>query len=196
MKAVGKFHKEAIPVTADVVGLLRLFIRRVLGTTQFTCQEKNFFSCHICHENLAQHSRVNRQTDRSKGNEAAFSYNWTAYYKTTDYRQVTDHQPTSRSSNDHQPTEKCSTNSPTTSNWSPTKRWWQVFHGPTNHRLTYPPTLLQLTNNALTHQSYFNRVTIRPIISITNFSSSFWMGTIYYWIHKVIYKMIDRKERW
>ena len=56
----------------------------------------------------------------------------------------------------------------------PTHR--QVLQRTTNHRLTDSPTLLQLSNNPLTHQSYF----IELILSTTNFNLSFGMGTIYY----------------
>ena len=56
----------------------------------------------------------------------------------------------------------------------------QVLHRSTDHRLTDSTTLLQLTNNPLTLQSYFNRATIGPILSAINFSSSFGNGTIYY----------------
>ena len=50
-------------------------------------------------------------------------------------------------------------------------------------RLTDPLT----TNHPFIHQTYFNRVTIGPILSIINFNSSFRMGIIYYWIRKNIY---------
>ena len=79
----------------------------------------------------------------------------------------------------HQPTDKCSTDhqQPTTNQWTsvplthrpPNHR--QVLHQPTDHRLTDSPTLLQLSNNPLTHQSFFNRVTVGPILSTTNFNS-------------------------
>ena len=118
--------------------------------------------------------------------------------------------PTHRTpTTDRWPTEKCSTDPSTTNNRPPTHRqvlYWptehqqpthrHVLHRPTDHQLTDSPTLLQLTNNPLTHQTYFSRFTIGPILSITNFNSSFGMGTIYYWIRKIIYKMIYKKERW
>ena len=72
----------------------------------------------------------------------------------------------------------------------------QVFHRLTERSSTDSPNLLQLTNNPFTHQSYFHGVTIGPILSITNFNSSFRMGAICYWIRKIIYKMTDKKERW
>ena len=56
----------------------------------------------------------------------------------------------------------------------------QVLHRHTDHPITESPTLLQLTNNPLTLQSYFNKVSIGPVPAITNFNSSFGMGTIYY----------------
>ena len=83
-------------------------------------------------------------------------------YQPIDQRQPTHRQFLHRST-DHRP---------------PTQR--QFLHRRTDHRLTDSPILLQLTNNPLTHQSFFNRVTIGPILSITNFNSSFEMGTIYY----------------
>ena len=76
---------------------------------------------------------------------------------------------------------------PPTDRRPPTHR--QVLHQPSDHQLidrsstdppiTDLPTLLQLTKNPLTHQSYFNRVTIGPILLTTNFNSLFAMGTIY-----------------
>ena len=109
------------------------------------------------------------------------------------------------------PTHKSSTNPPTTdlptsappthwqlttdpatsvppTDWPPS--YCQVFDRPTDHQLTDSPILLQLTTNPSTRQTYFNRVTIGPIVSITNFNSSIKMGTIYPWIHKIIHKMI------
>ena len=93
---------------------------------------------------------------------------------------TTDRSPTT----DHRPTDKFSTDPPTTDppisappiHRPPNQR--QILHRPTDHRITDSPTLLQLTNNPLTHQSYFNRVTIGPVLSVTNFNSSFGMGTI------------------
>ena len=105
---------------------------------------------------------------------------------------TTDHRPTNRSS-----TDPLTTDSPTSA--PPTHRQPttdQPTGAPPLHRSpTYQPTLLQLTNNPLTHQSDFNRVTIGPILSITNFNESFKIGTIYYHILKIICKMIDKKER-
>ena len=117
-------------------------------------------------------------------------------YRPPTHRKVL-HRPTN-----HRPTDKCSTNPPTTdqptsvppTHRPPTHR--QVLHRPANHRLTDSPILLQLANNPLTCQSYFNRVTIGSILSATNSSSSFGMSTIYYWNGKSLYKMTDKKERW
>ena len=128
------------------------------------------------------------------------------YCETTDHRQITVHrQPTTDPPTiNHQANGKCFTNRPTTDNGPPT--CWQVLQQPTNHRpidkcstdrqstdsLTH--RLYYNTNNPLTHQSHFNRVTIEPTFSITNFNSSFGMGTICYC--KIFYKMIAKKERW
>ena len=57
----------------------------------------------------------------------------------------------------HQLTNRSSTYPPTTD--SPTH--WQVLRWPTNHNSS---TLLQLTTNPLTHQTYFKRVTTGPIL--------------------------------
>ena len=126
--------------------------------------------------------------------------NFSACYKTTDYRR------TDAPITNHRPTDKCSTDPMTTDNRPPTHRQvlhrptdhqplthQKVLHRPTDHQFTDSPTLLQLTNNPLTHQSYFNRVTIGPVLSITKFSSSFGMGIICYCIRKIIYKMTDKK---
>ena len=134
-----------------------------------------------------------------------------AYCETTDHRQITVHrQPTNDPpTTDHQANVKCFTNRLTTDNRPPTH--WQVLQQPANHRLidkcstdrqsTDSPTHNYLpndshtyynTNNPLTHQSYFNRVTTEPIFSITNFNSSFGMGTICYC--KIFYKMIPKKN--
>ena len=129
---------------------------------------------------------------------------------------TTDHQSTDVSSTDHQPpTHRQVLYQPTNHRQLTTDQLISV--PPTNqppttdsptgpptqrsltHRLTNSPTLLQLTNNSLTHESYFSRVTIGPILSITNFNSSFGMSTIDYWNRKIIhiiYKMIGEKERW
>ena len=97
------------------------------------------------------------------------------------------------------PTHRQPTNDPSTS-VPPTHRPTTTDHRLTDRSSTDPPvtdssTLIQMTNNPLSRKSYFNRVTIGPILSITNFNS-FWMGTIYYWIDKTIYKLIDKKECW
>ena len=120
------------------------------------------------------------------------------YYKTTEYRQATDHrQPTTNPTTSAPPTHR-----PTTER--------HVLHRPTEHLpLTSdsatgsPPThwspthrLIDPLTNLLIHKTYFNRVTMRSILSIINFNSSFGMGTIYYWIRRIIYKMIGKKERW
>ena len=127
---------------------------------------------------------------------------------------TTGHRPTDRSYTDlltayhwslthqqvlHQPTDNRPPTNRQVFHWPidyrpPTHR--QVLHRSINHRLTDSSTILQLTINPLTRQSYFNKVSIGPILSTTNFKSSFGMGTIYYWIGKTIYKLIDKKERW
>ena len=102
---------------------------------------------------------------------------------TTDHR-LTNHRPPTPDP----PTSAPLTHRPPTTDHRPTDQ--RVFHRPTDSPTGFPPThrspthrlttLLQLTYNPLTHQSYFNRVTIGPILSITNFNSSFGMRTIYY----------------
>ena len=87
---------------------------------------------------------------------------------------------------DHQLTDRSSTNPPTHR---------QFLHRPTDHQLTDWQTLLQLTTNQLTHQTYFSRVAIGPILSLIKFNWSFGLGTIYYWIRKIIHKMISKKKR-
>ena len=81
---------------------------------------------------------------------------------------ATDHRQVLHWSINHQSTDKCSIDHRLTDRSS------------NNPVITGSSTLLQLTNNPLTHQSYFNRVTIGPILSITNFNSSFGMGTFSY----------------
>ena len=116
----------------------------------------------------------------------------TAYYKTIDHRPATDHRPIGRSSTDP-PTTNSPTGPPPTHR-PPIHR--QLLHRPTDHQLTDLPTLLQLITNPLTHRTYFSRVTIGTFISLINFSLSFRLDTIYYWISKIILKMIGKKERW
>ena len=50
---------------SKILDLLSLFIRRDLGTKVGT-KTKIYFSYHICYENLAKVSKVNKQTDRTK----------------------------------------------------------------------------------------------------------------------------------
>ena len=111
-----------------------------------------------------------------------------ASYRSTDHRQATDHRP-HRQVLDRPTNHRPPTTEPPTS-VLPTHR--QLLHRRTFNRsptsdkcsidslITDSPTLLQLTKNPLTQQSFFNRGTTGPILSITNFNSSFGMGTIYY----------------
>ena len=127
---------------------------------------------------------------------------------TTNYRS-TDKCSTNKplTDNQHRPTDKCFTDPPTTNNQPPTHlplfHWLsnlrppthhQVLYRPKDHRFTDSPPILQLTTNPLTQEFYSNSTTIGLILSITNFNSSYGMGIIYYWIGKIIYEMIGKKE--
>ena len=119
------------------------------------------------------------------------------------------HQPTNNRQALHWPTDQR----------TPTHR--QVLHRPlTTDSLTgIPPTHQPPTNDhrltsrsslpnhwSPTHENSYNRlptlwlpkiylrVTIGPIISIINFSLSFGMGTIYYGMCKIIYKMSSKNK--
>ena len=125
----------------------------------------------------------------------------TACYKTTHHQQVTNHwKPTTDPPTGPPPIHQLPTTNHRQVFHQPTNHQpltqRQVLHWPTDHQLTDSPTLLQLTNNPCTHQFHFNRVTIGPILSITNFNSSLGMGTTCYWIRKTIYKMLEKKDRW
>ena len=110
------------------------------------------------------------------------------YYKTTD--------PPTGSPPTHWPPAHQQVFNRLTDNRPATPR--QVLHRPTNHRhlnhqptnhrppthqFTDPPTTgspTQLTTNPSTHQTYFNRVSTGPILSLIYFNSSFGLGAIYY----------------
>ena len=128
-----------------------------------------------------------------------------AYYKITDpptgppptYRQP---KPTHRQlllrPTDHQLTDMPSTDPPTTDHRLTDRSSTNTLitdlptHRPPTHPPSYNwPPALWLSKLILTG------VTTGLVLSITNFNSSFEMGTIYYWIHKIIYKMIGKKER-
>ena len=125
-----------------------------------------------------------------------------ANYKSTDHRKTTNHQqpttnPLSGSQTTHRP---LITNSPTV--LPPTHRLPTadssigppLTHGPLNTNSPTLLTLLQSTTNPLTHQTYFNRVTIGPILSLINFNWSFGLSTVHYWNCKVIQKMVGKKN--
>ena len=112
-----------------------------------------------------------------------------------------DHWPLNNRQMLHRSTDKCSTD-----NQLPTKE--QVFHRPTNNRLTNKSSNDSLITDLPTHRPYYNWLatlwltnlifTESPLdqfIQITNLCSSFKMGTTYYRIRKIICKMIDKKER-
>ena len=89
---------------------------------------------------------------------------------TTDGIPITDNRPPTHRPTDHRP---------------PTYR--QVFNRttscrPETHRRTDSPITdlpNQLFTNPLTHQTYLNRVTTGPILSLINFNSSLRLGAIY-----------------
>ena len=54
---------------------MSLFIRRDLGTTQFICRDKKFFSYYTCYENLTKYPKAMRQADWGKSIEVIFNYN-------------------------------------------------------------------------------------------------------------------------
>ena len=118
-----------------------------------------------------------------------------AYCKTTDHRQTTDHEQTiTDPPAGLPPTHQLPTNDTPTSA-PPTHRL--TDRSSTDPPITNSPILLKMANNPLTHWlTNLILTAIGPILSITNCNSSFKMGTIYYQIRKIIYKMIDKKERW
>ena len=118
------------------------------------------------------------------------------------------------------------TKPPTTDNRPPIQQPPAIYHRPTDPSTTDPttsdqPTSVLPTHRSPTHQQvlqqstdywftnpittdkqpfdlpiYFKRFTIGTIFSVTDFNSSFEMGTTYYQIRKIISKMIDKKECW
>ena len=133
-----------------------------------------------------------------------------AYYKTTDHRQTTDRRPPTlrqvlHRQPAHRPTDMCSTDPPTTTTDQRPTDMCSTDPSTTDHRLIDRSSTDPPITDSPTQRPYYNWPTtlwlsnlilIGPILSTTNFNSSFGMATIYFWISKTIHKMIDKKERW